>query len=424
MSGIDRVRYYDGEFLRAFDFSDEQTYHVEMRRRLNRYLHLYGIVQGLQLSEDIQGTGVNAVHQVSILPGFAIDAFGREIYVFAPYTLGDADIAANRIANPGNYDVWLRYNKIPSTPPSSGYSACNQPNEYTRWIESFSVVLLAKGTKPFTPPAFTDDDADTPGQDAVGILLGTVLVDPSSATAQFSAPTFDNRLSFIRIIAQSIQAPIPYDAKPSYNFQLQNNSLSPICSLEIQPNIFADQNLIVGPDFDLTTNPKPPNPTPSTNKVGNTKIASDLFVQGNIYSQATVSGQQQWLGLSPFIQQLVQQSLPDIQVPVPVNQKVPLTNAGLVSGTTPVQATSKIATVKSFIAIAYLFGIQYDTQTNIASLPGSDQIQLVINTITQIPPVGNICTINVNWTAGPVDAAKTFSAINNFWISSLFFCFP
>src|SRR5580693_1874356 len=121
MSLIDRVRYYDGEFLRAFDFADEQTYHLEMRRRLNRYLHLYGIVRGLDLSKSTDG----GVTQITVTPGVAIDAFGREIYVFAGYTLGDADITANRLTAT-TYDVWLRYNKTPSTPPSAGYGVCNQ----------------------------------------------------------------------------------------------------------------------------------------------------------------------------------------------------------------------------------------------------------------------------------------------------------
>ena len=32
---IERLRYYDGEYLRSYDFTDEQAYHIEMRRRLN-----------------------------------------------------------------------------------------------------------------------------------------------------------------------------------------------------------------------------------------------------------------------------------------------------------------------------------------------------------------------------------------------------
>ena len=297
MSSIDRVRYYDGEFLRAFDFGDEQTYHMEMRRSLNRYLHLYGIVQGLQLYSDPTAVVV----EVSILPGMAIDAFGREIYVFAPYTLGDADISANRIpSSGGSYDVWLRYNKTAATPPSAGYAQCNQTNQYTRWLESFSVVLLQHPSSPFTPPAFTDDDTDNPSQDQVGVLLGTVQVNPGSATAQFSNPEFYHE-HFLGVIAQRIHAPLGHDARPAFNFPVKQSARNPAVSLEIEPNIFAGQNLILGPDFDLTTTSggtpiTPPSPSPTTNPAGSAKLAGDLFVQGNIYS--FVPGvTPQWLGL-------------------------------------------------------------------------------------------------------------------------------
>jgi len=69
VSTIDRIRYYDGEFLRAFDFDDEQVYHLEMRRRLNRYLHLYGIAQGLDLVVSTDSVGV------TLPAGLAIDAY-------------------------------------------------------------------------------------------------------------------------------------------------------------------------------------------------------------------------------------------------------------------------------------------------------------------------------------------------------------
>lgn len=434
---IDRVRYYDGEFLRAFDFSDEQTYHMEMRRRLNRYLHLYGIVQGLQLSEDVQGTGATAVHQVSILPGVAIDAFGREIYVYASYTLGDGDIATNRInvAVPTAYDVWLRYAKSPSTPPSSGYAVCNQTDQSTRWAESFNVVLLKKGTTPFTDPAFADEDTDDPTQDAVSILLGTVLVDPSSATQQFSQPTFDRRLRFIGSIAQRIQT--PYDATlgaSPFNFQVRNTPLSPLTSLEIQPNVFADQNLIVGQDFDLTTNPKQPNPKPSTNP-GSVKIAADLFVQGNIYSNATVQGGQQWLGISQYIQQSMQQLLPEIvpfslPVVVHLDPTAKYITAPYASDTTPPipVATKRLLNVTSSIVLAYFSQIESTSQADFNTLFGTGgwQLQIVAPPQASFPPNSQNGTVQVTWQAGPASGGPppTKCAIDNFTISGVVICFP
>jgi hypothetical protein len=426
MSLIDRVRYYDGEFLRAFDFGDEQTYHLEMRRRLNRYLHLYGIVRGLDLSESTDG----GVTQITITPGVAIDAFGREIYVFAGYTLGDADVTANRLTAT-TYDVWLRYNKTPSTPPSAGYGVCNQANQYTRWTESFSVVLLQSPSAPFTNPAFTDQDSDDPSQDGVGVFLGTVQVNPASPTAQFYNPQLDKR-HFLGLIAQRIHAPFGYDAPVAASgggplpILTQQGPRHPPVSLEIEPNIFAGRNLILGQDFDMTganTTFKASTPTQTT---GNAKIAGNLFVQGNIYSNTTdpKTGFPVWIDIPSYISQLVQQSAPDVQVGVATVSPVPVTaNAGAyASASTPISVTSALPKVSTFVSFAFVSQFEFDTQTNVNSLGGA-QVQLSINSVVPtLPPSGNNCTTNVTWIAGP--ATGVFSAIANFQITAVFICFP
>ena len=436
MSAIDRIRYYDGEFLRAFDFGDEQTYHMEMRRRLNRYLHLYGIVQGLNLVAQTSA----GVTQVSIMPGFAIDAFGREIYVFAPYTLGDNEIIANRITVAGTYDVWIRYQKTASTPPSAGYSACNQTNQYTRWVESFSLVLLASPSSPFTDPAFTDDDTDDPTQDQVGVLLGTVFVDPTSATATFSQPLFDPaRCVLIGAIAQRIQIPPAWDAtqpQPGSQFQpfnfwnqnvpvTPNTPLNPPASLEIEPNVFLDQNLIVGPDFVLSS-------TPTTNisitptqvsTPGSVKVAGDLFVQGNIYSPTTPSpGTQKWSGLSALVPQLVTAAAPDILVDRQVIA-FPATmpaDPGPVSSFTQsaILTTSRLSAIAKIIPIAFVVSSTFDT-----SIPqANDFVELSVDSVTSsILANATQCTVTASWTAGPVHAGKC--AFKTFTIFFIAVCF-
>lgn len=437
MSTIDRLLYYDGEFLRAFDFSDEQTYHMEMRRRLNRYLHLYGIVRGLQLYEDIQ----SGIHEVSILPGLAIDAFGREIYMFVPYTLGDQDIQNARIpAGGGPYDVWLRYNKTAQTPPSAGYNNCNQINQYTRWLENFSVVLLASPSNPFTPPAFTDEDTDDPTQDQVGVLLGTVFVAPTSATATFSQAQFDPaRCALIGAIAQRIQIPPGWDAtQPPAGSQFQpfnfwnqnipvtpNTPLNPPASLEIEPNVFLDQNLIVGPDFVLSSTPTTTiQITPQqVSTPGSVKVAGDLFVQGNIYSPTSPSpGTLQWSGLSALVPQLVTASAPDILVdrqviafpnPMPADP-------GPVSSFTQsaILTTSRLNAIGKIVPIAFVISNTFDS-----SIPAAgDFVELSVDSVSsRILANATQCTVTANWTAGPVRGGKC--AFNTFTIFFIAVCF-
>jgi hypothetical protein len=439
---IDRIRYYDGEFLRAFDFSDEQTYHMEMRRRLNRYLHLYGIVQGLDLVSDTEA----GFTQVYIERGLAIDAFGREIYVFAPHTLGNADITANKLGSAvDHYDVWLRYQKTASTPPSAGYGNCNQANQYTRWQESFSVVLLKHPSPPMKPPRFSLDDTDDPSQDDIGVLLGTVTVDPGSAT-QFSNPKTQHR-HYVGVITQRIRTPAPYDAQAisAFNFPSKQSPLNPPVSLEIEPNIFAKQNLILGPDFDLTKTPNTATPsnapidaTPGfSSGLGNAKIAGDLIVKGNIYSYSATpdtAGNPQWLGLSAYVQQLVQQGLPDIAIGTgqvsPASSPPPYGNfaAGGFSGTASVSVTmNRLTAFSSQQVIAYFSQIETTDQTDFNTLFGTGQVQLMIVGQPKFAFSGASTSgnVSVSWQAQPgVGGTPGKCAIDNFTLTCLVILFP
>lgn len=76
---IKRLHYFNGLFMKEADFTDEQEYHLEMRRRHNRHLHRAGIAHGLGVTP-----GVN---QVTVDAGLAIDSQGREIVLEAPQVL-------------------------------------------------------------------------------------------------------------------------------------------------------------------------------------------------------------------------------------------------------------------------------------------------------------------------------------------------
>ena len=84
---VQRLRYFDGEYLRSYDFTDEQSYHIAMRRLMNRRLHLHGIVYGLEIMQDQDSVPSSGIYSYSISPGMAIDQTGREIIVTAPYSL-------------------------------------------------------------------------------------------------------------------------------------------------------------------------------------------------------------------------------------------------------------------------------------------------------------------------------------------------
>jgi hypothetical protein len=123
---IVRVRYFNRQFLRPQDFTDEQAYHVALRRRHNIAGHSWGIVDGLSLSTD----GGPLV----VEPGFAWDGYGREIALIERLTVPPLPPAL--VAGETAYDIWLCYGRIGSDQAPVGYAACGaDATAYYRWQE-------------------------------------------------------------------------------------------------------------------------------------------------------------------------------------------------------------------------------------------------------------------------------------------------
>jgi hypothetical protein len=86
MTAFERPRYFSGKLVTAADFELEQRYHIEKRWLLNRMLHGPGVVSGL-------GVSVGEGQAVTVEPGFALDAHGREILVCDSQQLAIPDCA-------------------------------------------------------------------------------------------------------------------------------------------------------------------------------------------------------------------------------------------------------------------------------------------------------------------------------------------
>jgi hypothetical protein len=70
---LDRLNYFNGQRLEATDLRVEQAYHIRVRRQLNQALYTPGIASGLEVSPSAN------VHAVTVSPGVALDALGREV---------------------------------------------------------------------------------------------------------------------------------------------------------------------------------------------------------------------------------------------------------------------------------------------------------------------------------------------------------
>jgi hypothetical protein len=133
----ERPAYYDGQYLGVFDFLAEQQYHRDMLRRLNLGHHTWGIVIGLDV-EERPVDGKPGMVDNFILPGLAVDGFGRGIVLAAAFKLEPAMFQ-------GITDewvlVWLRYATEAIRPPRPGYELCDSPEFRTRVRETFRIEV-------------------------------------------------------------------------------------------------------------------------------------------------------------------------------------------------------------------------------------------------------------------------------------------
>jgi hypothetical protein len=159
-----RTRYFHGMLMTDRDFREEQIYHNEKRKLLNRMLHGWGIVCGLDIKWE---AGKNLI---SIEPGVALDCHGNEIVVCEPYELdlGPATCLGikppkkpltpqdcadmERADTPNMFYIAMRYNEVPTDPvpvyaPAGG---CDEKVcDYSRTREGFCVDVFSQ--MPYQP---------------------------------------------------------------------------------------------------------------------------------------------------------------------------------------------------------------------------------------------------------------------------------
>lgn len=390
---IERLRYYDGEYLRSFDFTDEQSYHVEMRRRLNHRLHLYGIVYGLHLVQDQDSPPPPATPFFSIAPGMAIDHLGREIYLPAPYSLSPENVLNRPDLNPGEtYELWLCYREDPTGLPAAGYRDCNEKDQNTRWMETFQVVLRPRKPKPgeYIPP------------DCGGVRLGGVTLGGANEIIQVNDGLLDGKplRAYVGIRAQRIVAPDDsadtFDITALPTATKVPNKLLP-GYLEIEPGVFnrdnviAKKNVVIGDDFPLdasAANGKnlPKNIPPT----GNLKITNDLFLNGDFY--ALVGGK--WFGLDDYIKT----RMPQVLVGTPATIVIPQTTTTSGVFHTTVQTT--LPTVSKQSVLLSITETDWRDENDLTQFVNQGPIQVSVSP-TIANTGGNNYDLAISWTVAP-----------------------
>ena len=392
-NNIERLNYYEREYLRSFDFTAEQNYHIEMRRRLNLALHLWGIVVGLdvKLGEVVQG----APAQYYISPGMAIDAYGREIFLFAPYILSEDDVSRNRITTPGRYSLFIEYATDLATPPESGYAVCDLENQYTRRHEKYRIIISQVLDDSVDPkkakiPSVTDELSDDPAKNPWPVRLGSVDVDASLMITN----AWPKDRTYIGVRAQQIVAPVASlgDSAPDANRPIS-----------VEADLRARKNAIIGKDFEVLKADTTPTPSvdPFPSKKGNLKVRHDLFMRGEFYKLVD----SKWLALKEYVQTL----MPDIQMSTVPIAIVPDNLHNPSQGQVDFPLTSKLPIASSATIMPALAGIEWKTRNEVntwwSQISG---LQSPIVRVTADPPQKQMASPNqfnfrLNWEIGPND---------------------
>jgi hypothetical protein len=411
---IERVNYYERQYLRSFDFAAEQRYHLEMRRRLNLALHLWGIVDGLEIVREPADKS-KPVEQVYITPGMAIDVAGREIIVPFTRLLDEDDLLANRINVAGRYSLWIAYDRELATPPSPGYRVCDIEDQYTRWRESFKILIRPSSfSLPATLPDFFGSLPDDPAQEWP-VRLGTIQIVSNAGKLEIDGGDPEQRV-YVGLKAQRILAPavVPPLTNPPFKPEKQIlQNVTPVdapVSVAVEADLFARKNMVLGDNFFIDENTIKPTPSPTApatfpNLRGNLKVAGDMFLQGNFY--AGLAGE--WLDLQTYIKSL----MPDIQVGTKTYPTTP-TGSLMANDTDTFPITSKLPVVHNATMIVGLSGFDRlswnDYVTWLSDVNTGSPVQIKV---TADPPPSpqtnslNTFDFNISWSIGPTSSGAT-----------------
>jgi hypothetical protein len=131
-----RPSFFEGEVLSAADLEHVVVYLRDQNARHLLGGHTWGIVAGLQLLEQ---TAPNGAIDYYLLPGYAVDGYGRAIVVVNPLRLS-VDWFNGQPSGP--VQVWIRYDQDQTNAVRQGFQVCCGDNDaYSRVAESYAIEV-------------------------------------------------------------------------------------------------------------------------------------------------------------------------------------------------------------------------------------------------------------------------------------------
>jgi hypothetical protein len=175
---VKRVHYFNKQFLREEDFTDEQNYHIHRQRNHNRFLHTSGIAEGLEVPDPPAGST-----EITIQTGTAYDDEGREITLANNETRDLAGFEADR-----SVYITISHGEQETDPTDETGVTKN-----TRWTEEPNIeaslnppepeylgkkIILAKVNRTGTEV----DTVDCTGRRSAGVVGGDLEVNSLTLT--------------------------------------------------------------------------------------------------------------------------------------------------------------------------------------------------------------------------------------------------
>jgi hypothetical protein len=186
---IERLRYYEHQYLGAVDFQDEQDYQRDMRRRHSVGLHAWGIVVGLELEERDPVSGASGPIEMYIRPGMAIDGFGRELVLLEPFQIPPDPRLFQGLFGAGYVPVWITYAQNSVRRPVPGWEQCLSDDQFGRVQENFR-VLVGLQISPHTPIVVAGQTVTTSSTTSGSSLTG-ITIPPDEAVPYQDLPSDD-----------------------------------------------------------------------------------------------------------------------------------------------------------------------------------------------------------------------------------------
>lgn len=169
-----RPVFFEGEYLGADDLQQLVVYMRDQMARHALGSHTWGIAGGLDLVEQPAPSGGTDI-DVYLLPGYAVDGYGRAVIVTNPLRL-TVDLFAGLVSGP--VPVWIRYDQGGTKGVRPGFEVCSAEDAFARIAESFAIkagllTAVSERQSGISVAGETVDDAREAGRlfnDKAGII--------------------------------------------------------------------------------------------------------------------------------------------------------------------------------------------------------------------------------------------------------------